>query len=93
MKASQLLIVLSAMLALSACSKQETVTQCTTADVAQWLDQAQFQADLVSQGYAISEFKITEGNCYEIYGQNQAGEKVEIYFNPVDGTVVKEEKE
>jgi len=93
MKATQLLIALSTVLALSACSKQETATQCTTADAAQWRDQSQFQADLLSQGYVISEFKITEGNCYEIYGQNLAGEKVEIYFNPVDGSVVKEEKE
>ena len=36
-------------------------------------------------------FKKTKGNCYEIYGYTQDGKKAEVYFHPVDGTVVKEE--
>lgn len=82
----------TALVLLSGCSVEETTTQCTMAPQSEWQNQDQFQATLVSQGYEISEFKVTEGNCYEIYGKNQAGEKVEIYFNPVDGSIVKEEK-
>lgn len=79
-------------LLLSGCGVQ-SVTQCTTEPEDTWLDQETFQSSLTEKGYEISEFKVTEGNCYEIYGHNQAGQKVEIYFNPVDGSIVKEEIE
>ncbi len=63
--------------------------ECTTADRAQWQDQTKFQEDLVAQGYKIKKFKITSGNCYEIYGWNKEGKKVEIYHDPVSGKPVK----
>ena len=78
---------------LAACSAEESVTQCTTAASSEWMDETQFQAGLKEQGYEINEFKVTPGSCYEIYGNNPAGDKVEIYFNPVDGSVVKQEME
>lgn len=65
--------------------------ECTTADKSQWLDQATFQKDLKAKGYEIKVFKVTPGNCYEIYGWNKDKKKVEIYFDPVTGKVVKEE--
>jgi len=43
-----------------------------------WLDQEQFQQSLKEQGYEINEFKVTDGNCYEIYGQDKSKQKVEI---------------
>lgn len=64
-------------------------TQCSTTDKAQWQDQDKFQADLKAQGYEIKKFKVTGGNCYEIYGFNKEGQKVEIYFDPVSGKVIK----
>jgi hypothetical protein len=67
--------------------------QCTTADKAQWQDQAKFQEDLKTQGYEIKRFKVTSGNCYEIYGWNKDKQKVEIYFDPVSGNAVKTEIE
>lgn len=90
MKKSLIIAGLSA-IALSGCGVQST-TVCTDAPMDQWLDQEIFQQGLVAEGYEITEFKVTEGQCYEIYGRNAAGEKVEIYFNPVDGSIVKEEK-
>lgn len=67
--------------------------QCTTTDKAQWQDQAKFQEDLKAKGYNIKKFKVTAGNCYEIYGRDKDKRKVEIYFDPVTGKVVKEEIE
>lgn len=67
--------------------------QCTEADKSKWLDQAKFQEDLKAQGYNIKVFKVTDGNCYEIYGWNKGKKKVEIYFDPVSGKPVKEEIE
>lgn len=65
-------------------------TECTSADQAQWQDQGAFQEGLKAQGYQIRKFKVTAGNCYEIYGYDQQGRKVEIYFDPVSGKPVKE---
>lgn len=65
--------------------------QCTSQDKAKWQDQAKFQEKLKAEGYTIKVFKVTDGNCYEIYGWNKAKEKVEIYFDPVTGKAVKTE--
>ena len=44
----------------------------------------------LKDGYTIKTFKVS-GNCYEIYGFAKDGKKVEIYFNPVDGSIIKKE--
>ncbi len=62
---------------------------CTKEDQAKWMDQTQFQADRKAEGYEIKVFKVTKGNCYEIYGKNKEGKKVEIYFNPMTAEIVK----
>ncbi|MEN0036393.1 MAG: PepSY domain-containing protein [Cellvibrio sp.] len=67
--------------------------QCTDIDKSKWLDQAKFQEDLKAKGYEIKVFKVTDGNCYEIYGWDKDKKKVEIYFDPVTGKTVKEEIE
>lgn len=64
--------------------------ECTQDDKSKWMDQTKFQADLKTEGYQIKVFKITKGNCYEIYGKNKDGKKVEIYFHPVTGKIIKE---
>lgn len=64
--------------------------QCTTAPEKDWQNADQFERQLVEQGYQIKVFK-TSGSCYEIYGHNKEGKRVEIYFNPVDGAIVKSE--
>jgi hypothetical protein len=65
--------------------------QCTTEPRAQWQDPQAFQDQLKAQGYEISKFKITDGNCYEIYGFDKDKRKVEIYHDPVSGKAVKTE--
>ncbi|UVL70452.1 PepSY domain-containing protein [Pseudomonas protegens] len=65
--------------------------QCTTAERSQWQDQKAFQEQLKAQGYQISKFKVTDGNCYEIYGFDKDKRKVEIYHDPVTGKAVKTE--
>ncbi|NIE76461.1 PepSY domain-containing protein [Pantoea sp. Tr-811] len=66
-------------------------TQCTTADKSTWQNPDAFQAQLKEQGYKINKFKVTKGNCYEIYGFNKDGKKVEIYHDPVTGKAIKSE--
>jgi len=53
------------------------------------MSEADFKSKVEAQGYKIRKFK-QPGTCYEIYGQNKDGKNVEIYFNPVDGSIVKE---
>jgi hypothetical protein len=66
-------------------------TECTKEPKSKWKDQKAFEQSLKDQGYKIKVFKVTKGNCYEIYGWSKDGKKVEIYFNPVTGEKVKEE--
>ncbi len=62
---------------------------CTEEPKAKWMSEEAFKKKVTESGYTIRKFK-QPGTCYEIYGTNKAGKNVEVYFNPVDGTVVKE---
>jgi hypothetical protein len=66
--------------------------QCTTAPKAQWLSEAAMRAKIEKLGYTIKTFLVS-GSCYEIYGSSKDGKKVEIYFNPVTGDIVKKEED
>ncbi len=65
---------------------------CTDQPKDKWMKQEDLKKRLEGEGYKIRKFK-QPGSCYEIYGTNKDGKNVEIYFNPVDGSVVKEEIE
>ena len=56
-----------------------------------WIKEADFKARLEAQGYRIKTFKVSRGQCYEIYGFDKDGRKVEIYHDPVSGNAVKTE--
>lgn len=83
---------LFAIVGLALASQAWAGPQCTTAPKEKWQDAKVFEAEL-AKTYSIKKFKTTSGNCYEIYGRDQQGKKVEIYFNPVDGKIVKQERE
>jgi len=62
---------------------------CTDQPKDKWMSESAFKAKVEEQGFTIRKFK-QPGTCYEIYGSNKEGKKVEIYFNPVDASIVKE---
>lgn len=62
---------------------------CTNEPKSKWMSEEAFKKKVQEQGYTIRKFK-QPGTCYEIYGSNKEGKNVEIYFNPVDGSVAKE---
>lgn len=66
--------------------------QCTELARDKWLSETAMKEKIAQDGYAIEKFKVTQGNCYEIYGKDRDGQKAEVYFNPVDGAVVKAKK-
>lgn len=82
--------ILLALAALSLSYSTLAAVNCTEEDKSKWQDEKKFQENLVKEGYKIKKWKVTTGNCYEIYGWDKAGKKVEIYFNPVTGEKVKE---
>ena len=53
---------------------------CKAYPKAEWMKEDDAKAKIQAQGYTISKFKV-DGNCYEIYGTNKEGQKVEIYYD------------
>lgn len=53
---------------------------CKKYPQAEWMNEADAKAKIEAQGYTINKFKV-DGNCYEIYGKNKEGKKVEIYYD------------
>jgi hypothetical protein len=53
-----------------------------------WMKESDFKARLEAQGYQIKTFKVSKGKCYEIYGFDKDGKKVEIYFDPITAAVL-----
>ena len=80
---STLFVIFSGSLALAEPS-------CTKESKDKWQKESDFQKKLTDEGYKIKKFKVTKGNCYEIYGWNKEGKKVEIYFDPTNSNKVKE---
>ncbi|MBP7586447.1 MAG: PepSY domain-containing protein [Thermoanaerobaculia bacterium] len=48
---------------------------------ANWRSKEDLQAQLVAKGWSISNIKTDDG-CYEVYGKDADGKRVEIYFDP-----------
>lgn len=62
---------------------------CTKEPESKWLSEADMKAKISEMGYKdIKIFRKTSTGCYEIYGYTSDGHKAEVYFNPVDGSVV-----
>ena len=66
--------------------------KCTSEPKAKWMSEADMKSKIASMGYKYRVFKVTSGNCYEIYGQDSAGKRIEVYFYPISGAVVEEHK-
>jgi hypothetical protein len=58
--------------------------ECTDEPREKWIPRQEMQKKILDR------FKIDD-SCYEIYGRDADNRKVEIYFNPVTGEVVKQE--
>jgi hypothetical protein len=65
---------------------------CTSEPKAKWLSESDMKKRIATLGYKYKVFKVTSGNCYEIYGHDSSGQRIEIYFHPVTGNVVEEHK-
>ena len=65
---------------------------CTDLPKEKWMSVEEFKEVVQKKGFRIRKFK-QPGSCYEIYGKDKDGKEVEVYFNPVDASIVKIEFE
>jgi hypothetical protein len=65
---------------------------CPAYPKSEWMKPEDAKAKIEAEGYTISKFKV-DGNCYEIYGKNKEGKKVEIYYDAKTLAPVKTEIE
>lgn len=63
---------------------------CTQEPQTKWLTEAQMTEKFKALGYIdnVKKLHVSKGNCWEIYGQDKAGKKVEVYFHPITGAIV-----
>jgi hypothetical protein len=79
------LLLLPVLIAISTAALAEPT--CTAAKE-KWMAQANFKHVIEAQGYKVKTLKVTNG-CYEIYGHDKNGKRVELSFDPVSGTLAK----
>jgi hypothetical protein len=84
------LVFAAALLVTSGAASAEP--RCTSEPKDKWISESDMKAKIASLGYQAKVFKVTKGNCYEIYGFDKGGKRVEIYFNPVTGNIVEQHK-
>ncbi len=55
---------------------------CDSGPRAGWQDQAKLEQKLKAQGWQVRRIK-EDGGCYEVYGLDKDGKRVEAYFHPL----------
>ena len=84
MKPATLPALALALVAATAAQAEESCNQ----PVGNWKSREAVHAMASERGWTLKRIKIDDG-CYEIYGTDKEGNEVEIYFNPVDGSIAK----
>jgi hypothetical protein len=59
---------------------------------AEWQPQDALQQKLESEGWKLKKIKVDDG-CYEVYGTDALGKRMEVYFDPKTFAVVKSSSE
>lgn len=84
-----MLIRIFTTLAIASASLAHASATCPVYPKSEWMKEADARVKLEKDGYKIKKFKVS-GNCYEIYGQDKDGKKVEIYFDAKTLAIVKQ---
>lgn len=63
--------------------------KCTDEPESKWLTAEQMTAKFTKMGYTddTKKLHVSKGKCWEIYGHDKNGKKVEIYFHPITGDI------
>ncbi|MBD9649859.1 PepSY domain-containing protein (plasmid) [Ensifer sp. PDNC004] len=73
-------------------ARAEEGQNCTQAAKDKWLSEDAIKETAKASGIDVRRVK-TEGSCYEVYGIDTKGNKVETLFNPETGAPVGNESE
>jgi hypothetical protein len=84
--------VIAVLACMAFCESALAEPKCTSEPKEKWISESEMKAKIASLGYQAKVFKVTKGNCYEIYGLDKTGKRVEIYFDPTNGKIVEEHK-
>ena len=84
--------VIAVLAFLSMCGSAMAEPKCTSESKDKWINESEMKLKIASLGYQAKIFKVTKGNCYEIYGLDRAGKRIEVYFHPITGNIVEEHK-
>ena len=76
-----------ALLAYAGAAHAQHAERCEPIPKEEWKPQAELERKLTNMGWKISRVKITNG-CYEVYGKNEKGGNVEVFFHPKTFDVV-----
>jgi len=68
-------------LALSGSAFAHGDVECPNVPKAEWKPQMDLQKKLTEEGWRIRQVKVWN-TCYEVYGFDAKGERVEAFFNP-----------
>jgi hypothetical protein len=55
--------------------------KCDAGPKAEWRKQMELQKELTDKGWKVRQIKVENG-CYEVYGFDAKGERVEAFFHP-----------
>ena len=73
----------SALVLLAVSNAQGTgLATCDSGPTEGWQPQAVLEKKLVDEKWQVRRIKV-DGGCYEVYGINDKGQRVEAYFHPV----------
>jgi hypothetical protein len=63
---------------------------CTEEPQSKWLSEQQMTEKFTALGFRddVKKLHVSKGKCWEIYGHDKAGRKVEVYFHPITGAIV-----
>ena len=78
------ILTIAAALSIGVAAAPAAATGKMTCDApqAQWKSLANLEASLKKQGWEVRKSKV-DGGCYEVYGTDPEGNRVEAYFHPV----------
>ena len=62
--------------------------RCSETPKDQWMSVEQVRAKATELGYDVRSIKVEDG-CYEAYAIDKDGKRVEAYFDPATGEIVK----
>jgi len=75
------LLIAAAALVTASASQATGLAKCESGAKESWQPQEKLEKSLSDKGWKVRRIKV-DGGCYEVYGLNEKGEKVEAYFHP-----------